>query len=880
MPRDFLAEFGLGAAPPTGTEESSLESLLGSPAPEEGLLSRIGDLIGRPYAAVGEGFGALRSGTEGPVGAMWRGFYEGEQLYEDLSKQLIPDDPDDDYDTKVQKQIGRFAIDVAGDPLMYVGAGAVKGAVGPILGPAARAADKVIRKIPVPQVLARFTMPMTHVFTKFGGRAGKAVSRRLTKAYDNHKLNAGRVEQDFIGLLGKLGIKGNSGTPYRRAAMDLLEGADATTPYHADPKTQELFQFLRTRLDDYAGRVEAYRDRDGLRFKIIEPMLLEAQEKVIKRARKMGAMGKKWRVWRAEVWDAFEKGTPLPTKAPRKARALLKTIQDEMTRVNYKPKVMAGQTVNVFMKGFHQQAWKRRANYAPYILNSKFAEQIFTKQRGYHKAVRQFAKQLNVSEEKALDILKNMALPKRAGNIEYARHLPFTEEMFEKDPLKWFPKYASKVEERIAYADQFGLNGQILDSYVRTMKGDRAATIDKKWLRDARDIITGKYQSDRSVSDLARKIMGIQVMTKMGFLSSLSNLSQNSNTIIREGAFNFLKGALRSMTKAGQREGYIAYQKGIQDELIKLAGGEMGLAHRYLDWTMFNPIERINRILAANAGVMRAQQLVKRELRSGGTGKMTSDLFRRGVTEQDMLDFQRFGKFSREASERIGFKASEATQHATHFKDIPIGWQDPFMRIMTQYKNFIFQQSRFLMKDVLGPAKEYLETGGRQGSVAPLMRAGVTFGIAAETTAFLRDQFKMAAAKGVNAVSDFLGADANWADYEPREREDQWFLQLLQDSLNVGALGIAGDLVDRASYREVSSWLLGPTFGDMTDLIEEGTATVGRMSRGQDQPVERWMRSGLRRVPFATGVLPSKTLQPGAEAVTGAGRDFLKELGL
>lgn len=870
----------LGAAPPTGTEPPTLESLLGSPAPEMGFLEKFGDIIGRPYAAVGETVGALRSGEESPLTAMKRGFWEGEQLYEDLAEQLIPTDPTDDQDTKIAKDIGRFGISMGGDPLMYVPAGVITKPA-KFLSKGARLADKVLRKIPMPQVVARMTLPMTHVFKKFGGSAGAVASRKLKDAYGAHKVGAGSIEQMFMDKLKKLELLGDGNTPFRKAAMDLLEGAPASTAYHTDSRTQQLFQFLRDKLDGSSTRITSYKDPTGKKFKVVEPMLLEAKENVIKKARKLKVLGKKWSSWRDEVWDAFEKGTPLPTKDSRKAKALHNSIVNEMSKINYKPRQVSGKgTINVFKKGFHQQAWKARENYAPYMLNEAFSEKLFSAKKGYAPAVRQFAKQLSITEEKALDILRNMALPKRAGNIEYARHLPFSDEMFEKDPLIWFPKYVNKVEERIAYADQFGLDGQILDGLVATMKGDAKATIDKKWLRDARDIILGKYQSDRSITELASKIMGVQVLTKMGPLSTLSNLSQSAGTIVREGGINFLKGVLRASTTEGRRQGYIAYQKGIQDELIKLAGGKKSWAHKYLSYTGFNYVEQMNRVLAANAGIVRGEQLVRNALRPGGGGRLTQEMIRRNIKEADLLNWKNLGgKFAEESAERIGLAASDATQHATHWKDLPIGWQDPMMKIMTQYKNFIYQQTRFLLKDVLRPAKEYFESGGHQGSLAPLMRAGVTFGIAAEVTAFTRDQVKMVAAKGTNSISEFLGG-GDILEYEPREREDQWFFQLLRDSLHVGALGIAGDLVERASYKDLSGWLLGPTFGDATDFVEEAAATVGRMSKGKDQPWERWMRSSIRRAPFIVGAVPSKAMEPLAGEVVGSGRDFLKEIGL
>jgi len=883
MPRALFSEImGSSAAPPTGAGPPSLESLLGSPTPEEGTLSKI---FTRPGKAISEGFGALSTEQEPVLEAMWRGLWEGEQRYGSIGEQLIPDDPLDTPDVRMSKQAGRLALDWTTDPLMYIPASAVVKPAKFLAKPVAKA-SQILSKIPMPQIVARMTMPMTHVFKKYGSRWGARVGKKLKLAYEGHRLGAGRMEQDFIEKLGELGLKGNEGTPFRNAAMELLRGLPAETTYHTDPRTQQLYQWLRTALDNYATRIGGYKDPVGKQFKIIEPLLLQAKSNVQAKARKLKVMGKRWSQWRDEVWNAWETGSELPKWAPgkvqnavgtRKAQALYKAIEAELGKINYTPKQIRGRTVNIFKKGFHQFTWQPLENYAPHILNASFAEELFKDRRGYHKAVTQFAKQLGVSEEKALDVLRNMALPKRSGNIEYARHLPWSSEMFETDPLVWFPKYVNKVEERIAYADQFGLDGDILNGLVKKIKQN--TNMDKKWLRDARDIILGKYQSDRSVQEVARKIMGIQVMTKMGPLSSLANLSQNINTFIRDGGTAFTKGVLRAMTKPGKRQGYIAYQKGIQDELTKLAGGEISWATKYLENVGFNPVERLNRMLAANSGIVRAEQLARRALRAGGPGKLTTDLARRGVTEAELLEFATKGRFSEQTLEKIGFLASDATQHATHWKDLPIGWQDPFMRIMTQYKNFIYQQTRFIAREILRPAKEYIETQGHQGSLAPLMRAAVGFGIGAELTAFLRDQAKQATVKGVNTLTDWAGA-GYVLEYEPREREDRWFVQLLGDSLNVGALGIAGDLVERASYRDLSSWMLGPTFGDITDFLEEAINAANVKSQGKDLPVSGWIQGAARRAPYVTGLVLSKSVKPlGERAETGI-YELFRELGL
>lgn len=840
-----LDDIGFPAFPPTGGTFSSGVGV-GSPAPEEedGMLSKLAELLSRPGKAVSEGLGAAAEG-EDPLAAAFGGLWSGATEYPTLGEQLIKDSPDDDYEEKMFKPIAREAINWAADPLMYISAGPVRKAIG--LG--IKGASKVLGKIPIPQVLARHAIPMTFVFKKWGAQAGSKIARGLERGYNNHSVEAGRHEADLLEYLAEIGLRSGKTTPHRNAAMDLLRGAEATTDVHLDPKTQSLYRWLQAKLDEVAGRVGTYKDKTGRKFKTIEPLLSDAKLSINKQMRKWkGALSRKQESWREDVWETFLKGEG-PSKSVR-SQKLYSLLDKHLGKL----KLEVGH-VSPWKKGFHERPWQKLEGYAPYMLNNKAMEMLFKDKipGDYSKAVKRFAKELGVQEEKALDILQSMASPKRAGNIEFARHLPFSKELFETDPLLWFPKYMSKLEERIAYADEFGLDGQVLKSLYGTMRRDKKATIDMKWAKDAQNIILGENPTDRSISGLAQKIMGFQVMTKMGYLSTLSNLSQNANPIIREGGTNFLKGILRSMTKEGRRQGYIAYSKGMEAQLMRLAGARSRAATRYLDWTLFNPTERLNRMLSSNAGIVRAEQLIKRELTLGGTGRRTAELAKRGATNDDILKFKELGKLPDESAELVGFLASEATQHATHWKDLPIGWQDPMMRIMTQYKNFTFQQTRFLLRDILKPAKLYFESNGKEGSIAPLARAGVVFGLSAEFVGQARSNIKGWGAR----LPELWGSEP--LAFKERERREDWALQLLEDSLNVGALGIAGDLVDRASWRDLSGWMLGPTFGDATSFLEETAIAAGQLHKQRDLgalPYERYIAQLARRTPGFAGVTP------------------------
>ena len=173
------------------------------------------------------------------------------------------------------------------------------------------------------------------------------------------------------------------------------------------------------------------------------------------------------------------------------------------------------------------------------------------------------------------------------------------------------------------------------------------------------------------------------------------------------------------------------------------------------------------------------------------------------------------------------------------------------MRITTQYKNFVYQQSRFLLREVLSPAKTYFESNGKKGSIAPLARAFATFGISAELVGQARSEIRGWGAD----LPKLWGGEP--LEHTPRERRDDYVIQLLEDSLNVGALGIAGDLVDRATYRDLSSWLLGPTFGDVLGFGEEAVNAANQARKGKDLPYEKYLAQLMRRAPFAPGVAPT-----------------------
>ncbi len=827
-----------GPTPRAGALPPALGSLLGSrePEQEEGILSVALDYLDRPRAALSEAVGATQHGETFAAG-LKRG-WEGDAVYGSLGEQWIPSDmtPDADPMEEIAKGAARLGIDIVADPanLLFVGPG--KYAVGGLLR-GARALTKGMR---LPQWMAQVMLPTTTVLKMFGGGKGRQAAEGVHKVYNEGKLMAAQWEVALHEQLKMLGLAGKGkAVELRKMADEMVRSGNIGS--HPLPQVNQLATWITDSLKAIGGDVEKYTDYYGKGIQVLDPRLRKAQREVMDFARKKGMAGNKFTASRGEVWEAWR--TKNPAGLDAKQRELYDVMQTQLDLADYVH--LGGPTIWEKRK-FYERPFSMIDNYAPEMLTDDALEAL-SNERVFSQAVIDFAKAKNLTFEDARRTLMAARQPARAANIEYARKNLMLDKWLEKDPLNYLPRYFERVAHRLSFGKEWGLDGARLK---RQIAGAKFAGLDKRFGDTLLDTALGKYPSSGSVDNVARKIMGAQVMMKMGPLSTLSNLSQNANTIVREGGINFLKGVLRSSSKEGGRAGLVAYQRGIHDALMKYAGGQASFANKYLEFTGFNPAERLNRLLGANAGIVHVERLVARS-----KGQMTEELLKRGMTDDDLMRaIANGGKLPIEVADKIGFMASEATQHATHWKDIPLMWQSPYMRIAMQYKSFIYQQTRFLMREVLQPAHKYFASYGKEGTIAPLLRATATFGVSAPVVAHLRDQARGLAAQAPRLV----GLEP--LEHEPKEfPPDDWAVEILQDMMYVGGLGMAGDLVERATRRDFKGWLMGPTVGDLSDFVEGSAQLASRAYQGKDlgMPEKMWNQLA-KRVPVAGTLLPYK----------------------
>jgi hypothetical protein len=875
---DFQAFMSqVSGSPPRagGTPSPGVPGSPGEGADPTGMLMSALDLIDRPRRAVSEAVGEAREG-----GSILAGLLQGisgEYEHPELGEQLIPKEPGGEVEPieGIIKGGLRLGVDIVSDPLLFAG-------VGPLKTPLVKGIGKVIvgaeklgglaqkspaisklwmglmeRVLPTSTYLdyvSKVAQKTKFTTLKDGTKllpkvSGSKVAQGMKDIYEVSRIETSLAEKGFLDVTKELGLDKRNMEPLLVEAHELIQNPAWVkgAARHPDMRVQQMAEHLRSKFDDYLKQIEGYKDLNGTAFETTHPGLRAIQRGVMKRARKYKLAGKSKEQLRDDMWQAYLNGEKEFTHEGKGAMLTYRFMKKQLDKFGFD--LMPGEPSIFSGRAFHTGPFIARANYAPHMLNDDAMRKIAEGGQRFSRMVENFAEDNNMTHEEARRILQMMGGPARAGNIEYARQFKMRPEDMERNPLKYFTRYTERMYNRMAFGRVFGLDGKRLDRLLR--RSVKQEGLDPKYAQGIGDIMKGRTPSDYMLNSLASKVMGFQVLTKMGPLSSLANLTQSSNTVIKDGATNFVRGILRSTTNEGQRAGVIAYQRGIHDMLVRIAGGTDALPAKYLEWIGFTPIERMNRLLGANTSLRTMEELIKK------SGRWTDDIGRRGIAREELTpeiveQVVNGGMLPQHLADRVGLLGADASQHATHYKDLPLWMQGPMARVMFQYKSFVYQQTRFLGREVLQPARKYFKSGGKEGTIMPLLRAAGVFTLGAETVNYIRQHTRAAAGK------------LTGLDYEVEEfDEDHPLWQLFEHSMYVGGLGAAGDLVERASRRDLKGWLLGPTFGDITDVSEGLIATLRKMSDEGPEgfPWDKLMVEAQRRVPGVGTLLPREPLK-------------------
>lgn len=389
---------------------------------------------------------------------------------------------------------------------------------------------------------------------------------------------------------------------------------------------------------------------------------------------------------------------------------------------------------------------------------------------------------------------------------------------------------------RLAFAETLGPNqenlGALLDA-VKQEKGNvgyqRAKKVVDVYLRTA-------GVNYRPPSGLEQSISSLEVFTKLG-LASLSHLGQPMNVMLFNGSVKpFAKGLRDLVSDYGNAHEFAMKAGAIVGDTIQdirqRAGAEVGSAgSKVLNLSGFTKIDDIRRTFASNVGKHIADDLF------GTLRNSPGDRFARGRLSQ--LGIDPAAAIERGSlSEGDYLIAAKRTSDITQFRydplTVPPAWRDsPAMRMLTMFKQFYFVQTKFLKDFVIQPAYQFARTGGKDGSLKPLILMSIAFPTAGEVVADLKKY-------------------AREGDLKSRPGSDILADRLLDNFAQVGGLGVLHDVIySMSSPDDTPAWHFfgGPIMSDLVDIAHLP------FSR---HPLSEMKRDALKRIPFVGQLAANK----------------------
>jgi hypothetical protein len=478
-------------------------------------------------------------------------------------------------------------------------------------------------------------------------------------------------------------------------------------------------------------------------------------------------------------------------------------------------------------------------NYFPH----RFDQAMFADRNKYNEALKHLVDSGQAPDMgqaiKMLNQIRDFSRNRRFGNLEMSRvaNLPG----YEKTPdalLNYIEGAAGRISQAHVYGPKdekvMDLIGRIADN------GGDAGTV-----KDMFDIAIGAKKYGTTSQKVSGALRGYNATTKLG-LGAVTNIGQSVNTATVTGIRSLLKSLPTALSQEGKD---YALKAGVTlDGVIsdmKEAQGFGGKVLGKITAPGFNTVEKFNRTLAAIAGRDYARNAAK----SGNTRILES----LGLNANEIAS--QGGKLTPDQEVQAARKIVERTQFKVDPQDLP-GWSaSPWGKLLTQFKSFSYNQSAFMKREVLDPA--------RRGDVRPLIRF-VAIGLPVGA--------------GLKGLKDRLNN---------RDPEENPAKRALQAFGQVGGLGLAQDVAtglipqngkylpaDRAVSLALST-LGGPTVGN----IAEGYGGLAQAIQGKPESLERF---ALRQAPIVGSRLQNTLLPygPKTETVTQKNQPYFDQAGL
>lgn len=315
--------------------------------------------------------------------------------------------------------------------------------------------------------------------------------------------------------------------------------------------------------------------------------------------------------------------------------------------------------------------------------------------------------------EKGQPTLDSNYFPGRTTNVAYGNLTKSRTgaENYDTNPRVLFD-YIDHAYSTIVNQKMFGVaDKDLYDLAKKTNNPNQVATY--------LDQILGKNQPKGVVDQVSKTLTGVQSVTKLGPLSSLTNLTQNISTAIRTD----IPTVTRTIGKiiANPDESFSNARKAgeITSNVLEDYTGGGNIVSKWIHFIGMEGTEKFNRVVAVNSGMDYASKMAQKAL--GGSQSAIRELDRLGISLLDVRN-----GLTEDQLLKAGRQISQETQFSTSPGDLPYGWKTPAGKVATQFKSFAYKQTGFLKDQSVRIAQE-----AAKGNLAPLATTLTAYGIVA-----------------------------------------------------------------------------------------------------------------------------------------------------
>jgi len=506
-----------------------------------------------------------------------------------------------------------------------------------------------------------------------------------------------------------------------------------------------------------------------------------------------------------------------------KVGEFFKHIDDSAKALKLEVKRMSGKKVPY--TGLGDKFWPHMFD-ADWGKSAKKAEQILQSIMKKNKLPRAEAM-------KRLEYLAQQRKVKRSGNLEFSREFDaggwmgdHTAKKFsKKESLLGLERYFMESYRRLGEATFFDSNG-------KNIVGEGWKSINELIAEDS------SLNNQKVLSVIMKKIRGLdppemerpffsairnyQIVRLLG-LAQIPNAFQSAITVmpkamtlgIRRGLTSVAGGFKDAISKEGRefaREiGANASQHMREVVGLSSRGYSGKVATEWLRLVGFSGTESANNIIAATVGRSYIQKVFKTVVNKEGSAR---------IQKLAAKELQEFGipKAAVEAGvlteANLGtaaWRMARLTQFRGGVLDLPLYWNSAHGRLFTQFKTFSFNIARLAKDHFLKPALKFAATGGREGTVIPLLTfASATMG-SGEAITFIRQGL----IKG-------------------KDRPENLLERVLEDIMYAGTLGLWYDAYQAVIWGRPLEFIFGPTAGQVSEsaqYISQGE--IGKLAERQ-----------------------------------------------